>query len=505
MEITTELTVARHRVGQMPDSGLSPLQQRLVDDPAKIRIAHAPTGAGKSYAFERAMIDKGERILFIVPTRRLCQNLVAGLLEALIKEHGWTEAKAESKIALWNSDERQRLIEAGETRINTRRVQDISDVNDAVEGGEMVIAVPEVVSWVLLRYAPEKGLSDKGVFDILTAFDHIVFDEFHTISPRGFGLAALFAKLVSEYTGARAKVSFLSATPIDIKPVLKRLDISESRIVEIEEKLTPEGRAVHGDVHLLFCRSYGMLSLLYENVDLIRKEREKGRQVVVIYDKLSDLQRDRPELEKICQKAGIESKKGLVIDSIDDSRSGRDDSGYFASGRQQNPELFEILIATASVEMGVTFRADLLFIEPGFEAMNFLQRYGRAARGDHDGIVFVRYDDMIFNKNKWFRRLVKWAQGHHGQLIQINDMADVLCEKTKKRFKDCPEDGKKTFWKNAKPRCLCSRTLLECFDESFQQQRSSMETSENLPTQTCKNHFQLAWKCPGNGKGFVYR
>lgn len=447
MEITTELTVVRHCVGLMPDSGLSPLQQRLVDDPAKIRIAHAPTGAGKSYAFERAMIDKGERILFIVPTRRLCQNLATGLLEALIKEHGWTQAKAESKIALWNSDERQRLIAAGETRISTRRVREITDINDAVEGGEMVIAVPEVVSWVLLRYVPEKGLSDKGVFDILTAFDHIVFDEFHTISPRGFGLAGLFAKLASEYTGARAKVSFLSATPIDIQPVLKRLDIPEDRIVEIEENLTSKGRVVHGDVYLSFCRCDGMVPLLYENADLIRKEREKGRQVVVIYNKLSDLQRDKPELEKICQKAGIDSKKGLVIDSIDDSRSGRDDSGYFALGRQQNPELFEILIATASVEMGVTFRADLLFMEPGFEAMNFLQRYGRAARGDHDGIVFVRYDEMIFNKNKWFRQLVKWAQRHHGQAVQINDMADVLCERTKKRFKDCPEDGKKHFGK----------------------------------------------------------
>ena len=86
-------------------------------------------------------------------------------------------------------------------------------------------------------------------------------------------------------------------------------------------------------------------------------------------------------------------------------------------------------------------------MEPGFEAMNFLQRYGRAARGDHGGIVFARYDDMTFNKNKWLRRLVKWAQGHSGQIVQINDMADVLCQKTKNRFKDCPEDGKKHFGK----------------------------------------------------------
>ena len=43
-----------------------------------------------------------------------------------------------------------------------------------------------------------------------------------------------------------------------------------------------------------------------------------------------------------------------------------------------------VLIATASVEMGVTFRAaNLLFMEPGFEPLNFLQRYGRAARKGH--------------------------------------------------------------------------------------------------------------------------
>ena len=442
-----ELTIARHCVEQLPDSGLSPLQQALVDDPAKIRIAHAPTGAGKSYAFERAMIDKGERILFIVPTRRLCQNLAGSLMDALVNGHGWTESSAESKIALWNSDETRRLRDAGETRISTRRVREITDLNDALEGGEMIIAVPEVVSWLLLRHYPEKGLSDKGVFDMLTGFDHIVFDEFHTISPRGFGVAGLFAKLAAEFTGSRARVSFLSATPLDIAPVMRRLEIPEDKIVTIKEELTHEGRAVHGDVRLSFCRTERMIELLRSHIDAIRQERDKKRQVVVIYNKLIDLQEDRTELEEIFRKAGIEPKHALLIDSIDDSRSGKDDSGYFASGRHQVPEQFEILIATASVEMGVTFRADLLFMEPGFEAMNFLQRYGRAARGSHDGHVFVRYDDGFSGKTPWFRRLVKWADKHEGQIVQIGDLTEVLSHSTRKRFKDCPEDGQKHFGK----------------------------------------------------------
>jgi superfamily II DNA or RNA helicase len=93
MEII-KLTVKRHCVGQLPESGLSPLQHELLNNSAKIRIANAPTGAGKSYAFERAMLDNKQRILFIVPTKRLCQNLAAGLLNSLTHIHGWTKEQA---------------------------------------------------------------------------------------------------------------------------------------------------------------------------------------------------------------------------------------------------------------------------------------------------------------------------------------------------------------------------------------------------------------------------
>ncbi len=58
-----ELTIARHCVAEGPD-GLSPLQRDLIAHPARVRIAEAPTGAGKSYAFQRALRDRGARILF---------------------------------------------------------------------------------------------------------------------------------------------------------------------------------------------------------------------------------------------------------------------------------------------------------------------------------------------------------------------------------------------------------------------------------------------------------
>ena len=58
------ITIRRHAVHTL-DHGLSPLQYELLTDPTKIRIADAPTGAGKSYAFQRALLEK-QRILFIV-------------------------------------------------------------------------------------------------------------------------------------------------------------------------------------------------------------------------------------------------------------------------------------------------------------------------------------------------------------------------------------------------------------------------------------------------------
>ena len=432
------LAVARHSVESLPESGLSPLQRDLIHSPKKIRIAHAPTGAGKSYAFERAMIDLGNRVLFIVPTRRLCQNLAAGLGESL-KSAGWTDRAISQKIAIWNSDSTRKLKEEGETQVGARRVREVSQLNDAIAGGEMIIAVPEVVSFLLLRPSFYKGMTDKGVFDILNDFDHIVFDEFHTISPRGFGLAGLFAKLAAVHP-CRARISFLSATPIEIDPVLKRLGVADSTVAHLHETLVADGRVVHGNVRLSFVSGGTMEDLVKDRIADIRRETEKQRQCVVIYDRLIDLQDQRSGLEQIFREAGYPNGRILLIDSIDDSRHGVDEGGFFRVGRVEDPMAFDVLIATSSVEMGVTFRADLLLMEPGFHAMNFLQRYGRAARGDHEGAVWVRVDEKALKKRDWFRRLVRWAEIRRDETVGIEAIQEVLTADIRPRFAECDED-----------------------------------------------------------------
>lgn len=439
-----EVKIKRHCVGRDGESGLSPLQKELLDNPAPIRIAEAPTGAGKSYAFERAMA-RGERILFIVPTRRLAQNLLAGLSENLISDHGWTEEVAFRKLALWSSDATAKQRAEGVVNIGARRVREVFDLDPTRVGGEMIVAVPETVSYLLLRFRRVVGQTDVGVFDLLSNFEHIVFDEFHTISARGFGLAGLIAKLAAQADGVRAKVSFLSATPLDIRPVLNKLDVPEERIAELHEELTKSGRPVHGDVRLVLASAPCLSDLVREHVQAIQHEIAKGRQIVVIYDRLHDLMLHLLDMQAALEDAGVAPGRTLLINSISDSTIGDDGRGFFAVGREQQPERFDVLIATASVEMGVTFRADMLFMEPGFAPLNFLQRYGRAARGDHDGLVVVRWDAEDANRQPWLRELHRWMEERDGAEAAIGDLVGLLGRATRLRFEDCAEDSPRHF------------------------------------------------------------
>jgi CRISPR-associated endonuclease/helicase Cas3 len=48
MDEPLDFTILRHCVTRSSD-GLSPLQARILEDPAAVRIFSAPTSAGKSY------------------------------------------------------------------------------------------------------------------------------------------------------------------------------------------------------------------------------------------------------------------------------------------------------------------------------------------------------------------------------------------------------------------------------------------------------------------------
>lgn len=422
------VTIQRHCVVSDPVTGLSPLQQSLLDDPHPIRIADAPTGAGKSYAFVQAMLREQQRILFIVPTRRLAQNLAQSLMSDLQAAH-WSEQKARAKVSIWSSEQTAALLAKDKSNISAVRIRATDSLNTAMEGGEMIIAIAECVSDLLIRRRVSKGQAGFSVFDVIQKFNHLVFDEFHSIEARGFGLAGLFAKMVT-LEHSRAKLSFLSATPINISPVLKKLGIKDQHISQLQEQLVDDGRAVHGDVQLNYAKD-SLSELLRKHITEVLAEMIAGHQIVMIYNSLAELMREQSHIASILQEHGINMADCLSINSVDDTDINGKTATGFSCGRQHNPLNFKFLLATASVEMGVTFKTNLMFIEPGFSPLNFLQRYGRVARGEHQGVVYLSCNS---DREPWLRQLQHWIDQHQGQRVSISDLSQHLSRSCQATF-----------------------------------------------------------------------
>lgn len=425
--------VTRHCVPSGPE-GLSPLQERILRDPSPVRIFSAPTGAGKSYAFQRAVVQYGKRVLFVVPTRRLAQNLARSLIE----DPSQSGDEAIRRVVVWTSDERARHPEMNAGRLRFRQIRGL----DLPDGGCMIIATPESVVWMLLRPgfrprgAPAIDLSD------LARFDHVVFDEFHTIGAQGLGLAAAITQIAARACGS-ARVTFLSATPIDVGTPLAASGVpvecirtASEQVVTGDDAATGDARAVHGDVDYRFVEGETMLGTLRANERAVRTCLDGGRQVVVVFDSLRDLNREKQDLAEWCEEMGVLRSERLALNSIDDSTSAAaGDDGLFDIGRQRDPMSYRVLLATSLVEMGVTFRAGLMVMDPGHDAASFMQRSGRVARGDQPGEVIVRITARSVDRTPWLRTLMNELPDD-GSSIEIDPFTKIVLASDRRKF-DC--------------------------------------------------------------------
>lgn len=448
-------SIARHGVPEVPgSSGLSPLQAALLDHPAPVRIAAAPTGAGKSYAFECAAVDYGARILFAVPTRRLAQNLATSIAESLSR-HGASEEDIARRLAVWTSDERRRQVaETPEVFVNRRRYREVNAMDLKPGEGQMVIATPESVAIALLAPLLRGHGTDPVDLATLLGFSHIVFDEFHTIDARGFGLAAAVARIAAEYgpeQGA-ARVTFLSATPVDIAPALEAFEVPAGAIAHLEESIVtdqePErngGRVIHGDVSVRFEWAANISDLLEAHTDAAAAclARNDHGQVVIVLDSVRALFETAPRVAEWCDRLGVGPGDRLMINSVSDSADART-TGLFTEDRQADPRDFSVLLATSSVEMGVTFRAGMMVMEPGFGAASFVQRLGRVARGDVSGTVVVRLEPGREGREPWLRRLLGDLNGLSGR-VPVEAFTDAVLAPLRERFARAPSAASETL------------------------------------------------------------
>ena len=244
------MIIRAHSVPRMA-SGLSPMQERLLHSDKFVRLVSAPTGSGKSYAFMRAVLDEVSNVLFIVPTKRLLQNLIEdarGQAREQLRKREWDDAQVEAwideQIVEWSGNQ----ASDGTESLAATRVRQFLN-GGALSSGRVIFAIPEVVV-TMISGIRITGASTVNPFLYLRYFDHIVFDEFHTIDDRSFGLACLFSLLA--VTERQGKVSLLSATPIDVTKVLERMGVGAGEVEQISEEIVaghpPDHRPSHGDV-----------------------------------------------------------------------------------------------------------------------------------------------------------------------------------------------------------------------------------------------------------------
>ena len=344
------MIIRAHSVPMLP-SGLSPMQERLLCSEKFVRLVSAPTGSGKSYAFMRAVLDEDANVLFIVPTKRLLQNLIEDALEQT-REQLRGRGLADAQIAAW-TDERitewsgNQPADGSESLAVARARQLLSGGGGA--GGRVIFAIPEVVV-KMISGVRITGASAGNPFLYPRTFDHIVFDEFHTIDDRSFGLACLFSLLA--VTERQGKVSLLSATPIDVAKVLKQAGVEADDIEMIAEGVVdghPSGhRPIHGDVAVAL-RECSIPESIALNLDAVRGSITGGRTVIVIYDSLQRLIQEEPVIRQTLSKIGVHDERILDIHSIADSKRG---PGEPRRGRRYaDPRAYDVLLCTSSVEV----------------------------------------------------------------------------------------------------------------------------------------------------------
>lgn len=427
-----EFTILRHCVTRGAD-GLSPLQARILEDPAPVRIFSAPTSAGKSYALLRAA-DHGQPVLFIVPTRRLAQNLAKDARGMLDRDD------RPSRVAVWSSDETARLRQIDATvQIGRLRARQVMGYGDPTL---FVVATPESVASMLLRNTrPGHGGTPFTVAELVIGFDHIVFDEFHSIEARGFGLCSLIA-LACAATPNAARTTFLSATPIDLLPVLASLGLDAGQVaVGAETVVTTTARddqhlrALHGDVRVTFIDQPDILDLIEQHADQVRACLANQRQFVVILDSRDELLATKDGFAALFDRLGAPADLRLAINSIDDNTVRPQPDGKFVSNRAADPTQFNILLATSSIEMGVTFRAGLIVMDAGHDALSLVQRLGRVARGDEIGQVVIRLNGDRLGRAPWLREAMTAFRSEPApRHLTIDRFLDIMLKAARQRF-----------------------------------------------------------------------
>lgn len=337
-------------------------------------ILTAPTGTGKSYSFPLPILAAKQRG-GISQMRCIIVSPTNALIEDMKREYSAKFSPLKTEVL-----NRKKLDE-----LNAHGLKRWDEILNIVRDNDIIITNPDLLNWAIFGgYSFSKKQHHIG--RLLALVDYIVFDEYHLYDEEQ--IANILSWMILKRTllrGKPIKFIFASATPEpSLAELLKQYDFDVQEICEtITNQPSQTARQIHGEITIIFRnidRSSGetdadaaIENYLWKNKVQIENYLNRGDRVLVMVDRMVSLRRMREKVKNNFSNFNI-----------------AEESGYFTkSNHKEDTANANLILATNKVEVGVNLNVKVCLMPTGKYLANFIQRFGRVARGDMHGLVVV--------------------------------------------------------------------------------------------------------------------
>lgn len=347
-------------------------------------IVTAPTGTGKSYAFPFPVInakksskpfDEGRiRGLIVLPTNALIDELY----ENFSKTYPFLHIK---KITGRTLDE-----------LTVKGFDRWIKVNELCKGEtDLVITNPDIINYAMHGGYHQNTWQNTGrnnFYNFLEYFGYIIFDEYHLYDEAQIAnlLTLVYLRDIFLRENNKIKFFFVSATPEKaLKDLLKNKGYPVEEVIENVVEDINHARAIHGLINVEFCSTLNQRIPINECKSEIKSIVDSGKRVLIVLDRLN-------EVQLLANDLATQFPKNIIYQS----------TGYTPKIENQQQKINEanIIVATNKAEVGVNYNVEYCIMQPGKYYQNFVQRFGRVARGDLEGKVVVNLDNVKYNSLK---------------------------------------------------------------------------------------------------------
>lgn len=376
-------------VGQFPDGKgnynefpLHLVQKQIKEDFDKFpyfTVITAPTGTGKSYAFPFPVLNsqqkgsfggirQGKRGLVVLPTNALIDEL---------HENFSNMYRNEISIGKITGKHLNELQKKGFERW--------TGILEIAQSNDLLITNPDIINYAMhggyTRLRQNTGR--KEIHNFLGLFDYIIFDEYHLYDEAQIAniLTLTYIHEIFNNENHKIKYLFVSATPEKgLQEVLKDFKLDHKEIIEDIVSDSEKARAIHGKLNVEIHHARNYMQLIENKYDEIETEVQSGRKVLIIFDTLA-------ELLSFYKTISTQFPNYKIVQS----------TGYAGENENQNEEIktANIVLATNKAEVGVNYGVEYAIMQPGKFYGNFVQRFGRVARGDLAGKIVVAVKENV--------------------------------------------------------------------------------------------------------------